>query len=254
MRRLWALLLVARRAFRGSITLRFAVVIGMAILTGATAGVLPAVIGRAMGAVAGASPSGAAPPGAFAGLIASLVPNDQPWLLVGITLVATVLTVGVGVTASRLGSALSGDVTAALRTEMMRAVLYASSRDVDDVGLAIQAPRRPPGMGPPGKVPPGKTPSGKAPPGKAPPGKAPPGKAPPGKAPPGKAGDGATRTAVVKLAVSREAALVSDFAVSVFTGLPQSIATLLVLGVELSSSGAWLVLVGASGSSSSRGS
>lgn len=237
MRRLWALLLVARRAFRGSITLRFAVVIGMAILTGATAGVLPAVIGRAMGAVAGASPSGAAPPGAFAGLIASLVPNDQPWLLVGITLVATVLTVGVGVTASRLGSALSGDVTAALRTEMMRAVLYASARDVDDVGLAIQAPRRPPGMGPPGKVPPGKTP----------PGKVPPGKAPPGKAPPGKAGDGATRTAVVKLAVSREAALVSDFAVSVFTGLPQSIATLLVLGVELSSSGAWLVLVGGVG-------
>jgi len=220
MRRLWALVIVARRAFRGSLALRFAVVIGMAILTGVTAGVLPAVIGRAMGAVAGGErQAGGPPPGAFARLIASVVPGDQPWLLVAITLVATVLTVGIGVTASRMGSALSGDVTAALRTEMMRAVLYASARDVDGVGQAIHTPRRPPGMGPPQS------------------------EAPPLQGP----GDGATRTAVVKLAVSREAALVGDFAVSVFTGLPQSVATLAVLAVELSSSGAWLVLVGGIG-------
>jgi len=84
------------------------------------------------------------------------------------------------------------------------------------VARQIQAPRRPPGMAPP-----------------------------PGKAPPTSAsGDGAARTAVVKLAVSREAALVSDFAVSVLTALPQSVATLTVLTVELISSDAWLVLVG----------
>jgi ABC-type multidrug transport system fused ATPase/permease subunit len=239
---LFALLRRAKRSFRGSIATRFGTVIAMALLTGATAGVLPAVIGRAMGVVAGSEPPGA-PPGAFARLVAAVMPAEHAWAVVVITLVATVATVGTGVMASRLGTALAGDVTAAMRIEMMRSVLAASARDVEDVGAEIAAPQKPPGLAAPsvepGRAPPGKTP---AKPGQAPP----PGKA--GPTPKPGAGDaGATRTAVVKLAVSREAALVSDFAVSVITGLPQTLATLAVLGVELVSSGAWLVLVGGVG-------
>jgi len=58
---------------------------------------------------------------------------------------------------------------------------------------------------------------------------------------------GASREAVVRLAVSREAAMVSDFSVSVITGLPQSVATLLVLTYELIAGRAWIVLAGGLG-------
>ena len=262
-RKLAIILRSARRSFRGSIGMRLAVVIGMAILTGATAGLLPAVIGQAVSVVAKTGAAAKVPPGGFARWVAALMPTGSAWGVVALTLLATMVAVGIGVLASKLGSALSGDVTAAVRVELMGAVLGASARDVAAVGEEIAGPKRPPGMAPaagskaptgtvpPGKGPPGATaPPGKAPPGKAPPGKAPPGAtAPPGKGPPGgKPQDsGATRSAVVRLAVSREAAMVSDFSVSVLTSLPQSIATLLVLGYELVSGGAWVVLAGGAG-------
>jgi ABC-type multidrug transport system fused ATPase/permease subunit len=257
MRSLLAIVLKARASFVGRLELRLVVVVLMAVATGATAGVLPAVIGRAVGTVA--QTSSGAPPSTVGRLLAQVMPTDAPWLVVVITLVATVFTVGVGVIAGRLGTALSGDVAAALRVEMMRAVLGASSRDVAEVSAELSAAtsKRPPGMGPPaGKAPPGASPlgtgksPGKTPPGKTPPRKVPPGaralvpKAPPGKAPPGKASPHAS---MVKLAVIREAAVASDFAVSVSTGLPQSVATLAVLSLELITGGAWLVLVGGAG-------
>ncbi len=212
MRRLLTILRVARRSFRGKLPLRFAMVIAMAVLTGFTTGVLPAVIGHVVGALAGRAP-GAATAKSTVGVsrwIVRLVPAQSPWLLVLLTLLATIVTVAIGVYVSKLSSALSGDVTAALRVEMMGAVLRASARDVEAMSADITSPRRPPGMSPP----------------------------------PGKAAAGATREAVVRLAVSREAAMVSDFMVSVLTGLLQSFATLVVLTIELVSSDAWLVLVG----------
>ena len=120
---------MARRSFRGKLALRFAVVIAMAVLTGALAGLLPAVIGRAVGAVAGAPVAGK-PPGGLSRLLAAAMPSDSAWLIVLFTLGATVITVGIGVFSSKLSSALSGDVTAALRVEMMDTVLAASARDV----------------------------------------------------------------------------------------------------------------------------
>jgi ABC-type multidrug transport system fused ATPase/permease subunit len=220
---LLAIMRRARRAFVGSIARRLGVVVAMAVLTGAVAGLLPAVVGRAVSAVAG-MPSHSAPSG-FSALIARVMPGGSTWGVVLFTLVATVVTIGIGVLSSKMGTALSGDVTAAVRIELMGAVLGASPRDVAEAGRKIGQPSRPPGMGPPGA-------------------KAPPGKSSP---PAGPGQDGATQAAVVRLAVSREAALVSDFAVSVSTGLPQSIATLTVLGVELISAGAWLVFVGGIG-------
>jgi ABC-type multidrug transport system fused ATPase/permease subunit len=215
MKKLLRIVRRARRSFRGGLAWRLIVVIGVAIVSGTTAGVLPAVIGRAVGLVAGGV---AAPPSrsVVGRLLAGMMPSGNAWAVVGVTLVATVVTIGIGVFGSKLGSALSGDVTAALRVELMRAVMGASPRDVTAAGQKISATLQPPGAGPPGAKPP---PSVR----------------------------GATREAVVRLAVTRESALVSDFAVSVMTGLPQSLATLLVLGVELVGSGAWIVLVGGIG-------
>ncbi|MBI4951819.1 MAG: ABC transporter ATP-binding protein, partial [Myxococcales bacterium] len=69
---------------------------------------------------------------------------------------------------------------------------------------------------------------------------------PPGapKAPPGAASSAARGTEVVKLAITRESAMVSEFAVSVLTGLPQSVTTLIILAVELMTSDAWFALGG----------
>ena len=236
----------ARRSFRGRISLRLASVIAMAILTGAVAGLLPAVIGRAVGTLSGAPPGRAS--GGFARLVDLAMPSGSTWGVVLVTLLATIVTVGIGVLSSKLGTSLSGDVTAALRVEMMRAVLGASARDIEQVGEEITAgPRRPPGMGPVARG----APAAGAPPGGAPAGGRV-GLEPGAGAKPASAkalrgsprDTGATRTAVVKLAVSREAALVSDFGVSVMGSLPQSVATLAVLAVELVSSDAWIVLVG----------
>ncbi|MBW2455994.1 MAG: ABC transporter ATP-binding protein [Deltaproteobacteria bacterium] len=228
----------AHQSFRGAMVVRFLIVVTMAVVTGATAGILPAVLGQAVAAVTGGG--GGEPPGGFARLAAQVMPGDSTWAVVVVTLVATVVTVGIGVLSSTLGSSLSGDVTAALRVELMAAVLGASARDVAEAGKEITAPRRPPGMGPPKAADP---PGGTAPPGA----RTPTGAKAPGPRPGPGSESGATREAVVRLAVSREAALISDFAVSVSTGLPQSIATLLVLGVELITGGAWHVLAGGAG-------
>ncbi len=243
-RRLAVILRKARRSFRGSLGARFGVVIAAAVATGATAGLLPSVIGQAVSSVAGMKSPGP-PPGELARLAARIMPAHSPSLVVLVTLTATIVAVGIGVMSSQLGSALSGDLTAAMRIEMMRAVIGASARDVATAGAELTKPRLPPGEAPPGKNPPPQPSPASGGGGQAPPGKGPPGKAPPGKdaKDPGEA----QRSAIVQLAVSREAALVSDFAVSVISSLPQSIATLLVLAIELVTGGAWVVLAGGTG-------
>lgn len=175
----------------------------MAILAGASAGLLPAVVGRAVATLSGAT--GSAPVGRFAVLLGACVPNSPFWLIAA-TLVATMLVVGISVASSRLASALSGDLTAALRIELLRAVVHASPRAVSEASPSAGGDSVEPRPGRPG----------------------------------GEKRGGA----LVQLAVSREAALVSDFAVSIFTSLPQAVATLLVLAVELATGGSWWVMGG----------
>ncbi len=223
----------AQRSFQGRLWLRVTLVVAMAIATGATAGLLPSVIGRAVAAIAGpVTPSAPRAPGGFAGLVGALLPEGSPWGVIAVALVATVLTVGLSVWSSKLGSALAGDLTAAVRTEMLAVVLGAAPRDVAAAGAVIASSHAP---GPPGQAKPPRRPTGSPPTAAPPPGK---------RAAAVDLGRGAE---VVKLAVAREAAMVSDFAVSVGAGLPQSVATLLVLGYSLWVSDAWFALVGGLG-------
>src|SRR5262245_39086624 len=138
MRALLAILASVRRSFRGSLSARLAVVIGLAAVAGATAGLLPAVIGIAMNSVLGRSgPPGAGLAGAFAPPGAGARVGQGP----AATLVARLATVLVRVLPSKLGSRLSGEVTAALRVELLRAVMHASPRAVDEAGRAIGGKR-----------------------------------------------------------------------------------------------------------------
>ena len=242
MRLLWRILRGSRRSFEGSLALRFALVVAIALLAGASAGVLPAVIGQAVGSIAQGAKVPTAPASGFARLAATLMPVGSAWGIVLVTLGATVITVAIAVFSSRLGSSLSGDVTAAVRIELLQAVLGTSARDIVEAGAALASATAPRGPVPPGRAVPGPA----APPGKAASGLA----APPGKGGPDGGGPGAPvgrGRELVKLAVSRESAMFADFAVSVVTGLPQSLATLAVLGYELLVSDAWFALAGGLG-------
>jgi len=211
MRALLTILARLRLSLRGGIAARLARVMALSALSGVTAGVLPAVMGIALNAVL-RRPSG---PGAgLAGFFAHLVAGFSPWTVIAAALVATLVSVTVTIYSSRRASELAGEVTAALRIEMLRAVLHASPRDVDAAGQAAieakggkAAPAPPPGV----KVP-------------------------------------AVRgTEVVKLAVARESGLVADFAVALIGGFPQAVLTLAVLTWELLAGGTVVVLLGGAG-------
>jgi ABC-type multidrug transport system fused ATPase/permease subunit len=238
MRLLWRILRGSRRSFEGSLGLRFALVVAIALLAGASAGVLPAVIGQAVGTIAQGARVPTGPATGFARLVAMLMPAGSAWGIVLVTLGATVITVAIAVFSSRLGSSLSGDVTAAVRIELLQSVLGTSAREIVDAGAALATATAPRGPVPPGKGGPA------APPGKGGP------VTPPGKGGPDGGGPGTPvgrGRELVKLAISRESAMFADFAVSVVTGLPQSLATLAVLGYELLVSDAWFALAGGLG-------
>ncbi|MFO0759743.1 MAG: ATP-binding cassette domain-containing protein [Byssovorax sp.] len=209
MRTLLAILRRLGPSLRGGLAGSLTQLILLSALTGATAGVLPAVMGIALNAVLG-RPSG--PPAAgVAGFFAHLVAGFSPWAVILAALGATLVTVAISVYSSQRGSQLSGEVTAALRIEMLRAVLHASPRAVDEAGKATMeakagpnAPAPPPGV----------------------------------KAPPVRGME------IVKLAVARESGMVADFAVSLLAGLPQAIITLAVLSFELVAGGTGVVLAG----------
>ena len=208
MRALLTILARLRLSLRGSIVARLARVMSLSALSGVTAGVLPAVMGIALNAVL-RRPSG---PGAgLAGFFAHLVAGLSPWSVIAAALVATLASVSVTVYSSRRASELAGEVTAALRVEMLRAVLHASPRDVDAAGLDSIEAR-----------------GGKA-------------ASPP---PPGVKVPAVRGTEIVKLAVARESGLVADFAVALIGGFPQAVLTLAVLSWELFAGGTAVVLVG----------
>lgn len=211
MRALLTILARLRPSLRGGIAARLARVMALAALSGVTAGVLPAVMGVALNAVLRRPPGPAA---GLAGLFARLALGLSPWGVIAAALAATLASVAVTVYSSRRASELAGEVTAALRIEMLRAVLHASPRDVDAAGqAAIEAK------------------GGKAPP------------APP----PGVKVPAVRGTEVVKLAIARESGLVADFAVALIGGFPQAVLTLAVLAWELFAGGTGTVLLGSAG-------
>src|SRR6185312_7220470 len=122
-----------RHSLRGGIAGRLAQVMALSALSGATAGVRPAVMGIALNAVL-RRPSGPGP--GLAGFFGRLVVGLSPWTVIAGALAATLLSVAVTVVSSRRASELAGEVTAALRIELLRAVLHASPRDVDAAGRA----------------------------------------------------------------------------------------------------------------------
>src|SRR5689334_22651844 len=208
MRALLAILSRLRTSLRGGIVGRLAQVMALSALSGATAGVLPAVMGIALNAVL-RRPSGSG--AGLAGFFARLVAGLSPWSVIAAALAATLVSVAITVFSSRRASELAGEVTAALRIELLRAVLHASPRDVDAAGKASievksgsAAPAPPPGV----KLP-------------------------------------AVRgTEIVKLAIARESGLVADFAVALIGGFPQAVLTLAVLSWELVAGGTGVVLAG----------
>lgn len=207
MRELIAILKRIRGSLRGSLTARLLAAVSLASLAGATAGLLPSVVGLAIDKILGR----ARPPSASAGitgLFARLLEDAPIGLVLVATLITTLVTVGVTVLSSHRGSALSGEVTAALRIELLRSVLCASPRDVDARGRAAMEVK---GAPPP---------------------------------PPGVKAPEARGMEVVKLAIARESGLVADFTVAFLTGLPQAAVTLLVLGFELVAGGMAIVLGG----------
>jgi ABC-type multidrug transport system fused ATPase/permease subunit len=212
MRALLTILTRLRLSLRGGIAARLLRVMALSALSGVTAGVLPAVMGIALNAVLRRPPGPGPGAGAgLAGFFARLVVGFSPWSVIAAALAATLVSVMVTVYSSRRASELAGEVTAALRIEMLRAVLHASPRDVDAAGQAsIEAK------------------GGKA--------------APP--PPPGASVPAVRGTEIVKLAVARESGLVADFAVALIGGFPQAALTLAVLSWELIVGGTWVVLLG----------
>ena len=194
----------ARSSLRGSLAARVIAVVLLSALSGATAGILPALVGVAINALTGrAMPKGAGLGGALSGFLQ----GAPAWKVMLTALVGTLVSVGISVLSSHRGTSLSAELTAALRIEMLRTVLDASPREVDAAGK--NASKRP---GPP--VPPGvKVPEVKG-------------------------------AEVVKLAIAREAAQVADFLGAVVTGLPQALFTLIVIAWELLAGGMGLVLGG----------
>lgn len=205
---LFAILGAARRSFRGNFAGRLTVVVLASAIAGATAGLLPAMIGIALNVVLERPEARSA---GIAGVIAHLTAGAPAAVVIAAAMVATLVTVGVSVLSSKLGSQLAGEVTAALRIEMLRATLGASPRDVDAAGKIIAGSKG----GPP--------------------------------PPPGIKVPEVRGTEVVKVAIAREAALAADFSIAVLTGLPQALVTLLVLAFELIADGTWLVLAGGAG-------
>jgi ABC-type multidrug transport system fused ATPase/permease subunit len=226
MRALFAILTRVRPWLRAGITRRLVLLVALSSVAGATAGVLPAILGSALNAVLGRSnPIDRGLASAFALLVTGL----SPWGVILAAFAATLATVAVSVYASRHGSELSGYVTAALRITMLRAVLSASPRDVEAAGAATIAAKG-------GPVAP---------------------QAPPGAE--ARAGSRVGRSAaepsaarypgvrggeIVKLAIARESGMVADFAIALLGGLPQAVVTLAVLAFELIEGGTAVVLAG----------
>lgn len=207
MRVLLALLRRARPSLRGSLPARVLAAVLLSALAGATAGVLPALVGVAINAITGRPmPKGAG----LAGMLTTFLQGAPAWKVMLTALAGTLVTVAVSVLSSHRGTSLGAELTAALRIEMLRAVLLASPREVDAAGQRVAQAKAKGGPPPPPGV---KMPEVKG-------------------------------AEVVKLAIAREAAQVADFLGAVITGLPQALFTLIVIAWELLTGGMGLIFAG----------
>lgn len=175
-------------------------------VAGASSSIVPALIGQA---IQGVIRTGAtAPPRGISAAIQSMLAGAPPWATIVVALAGSILAIALTVASSERCSRLSGDVTAALRIAMLRRAIHSSARALHDAGAAL-APTPP---------------------------------APPGAAarphPPARGTD------AIKLAITRDSALVSEFVVAVMVGLPQALVALATLGFDMIASGAWIALVG----------
>ncbi|MEZ4298812.1 MAG: ATP-binding cassette domain-containing protein [Polyangiaceae bacterium] len=205
MRVLVALLRRARPSLRGSLASRVVAAVLLSALSGATAGVLPALVGVAINAITGRQmPKGAG----LAGLLTAFLQGAPAWKIMATALAGTLVTVAVAVVSSHRGTSLGAELTAALRIEMLRTILETSPREVDAAGQRVAKSKS---------------------------------SAPP---PPGVKMPEIKGAEVVKLAIAREAAQVADFLGAVITGLPQALFTLVVIAAELITGGMGLVLAG----------
>jgi ABC-type multidrug transport system fused ATPase/permease subunit len=195
-----------RPSLRGGLGPALSQIVALAALAGATAGLLPAVMGLALDALLGRA---GAPRPSTIGALAALTAGVPGGVVILAAAAAVLLSVAVSVGSSRRSSEITGEITAALRIELLRAVLQASPRDVEEAGReaasAKGGPPAPPGVKPPPSV------------------------------------KGAE---IAKLAVARESALCAELIVSLVGGLPQAVVTLAVLAVQLLTRGAPLVLAG----------
>lgn len=182
----------------GGPVMRLGEIIALGALAGATAGVIPTVMGSALDRLLGHAARDA-------GAIATILGRAPAWAAVLTAAGAVLFAVAVSVAASRRGSDLGGDLTAALRVELLGAALLASPHDLEGVGRAAMAEAA--REGPPRPA--------------------------------------AHHRELVKLTILRESGLTAELLIAVATGLPQAIVTLAVLSFELARGGATAVLVGA---------
>ncbi len=203
---------------------RIAVVASGSIAAGALSGLVPAFVGLG---VAGLGGSGAPAVGIVAPLGRVLAGRPAAlWIACALALVTA--TVMASLFAARAASHLTADVTAQLRVAMTRAAIGTSPRELEAAAGAMGGPAPPPGMPRPAPGP------GPAPPGVKPPG--PPGTAGPG-APTGRGPD------IVKIGILRDSQGAAELVVAALTNLPQSLAALVAIAVDVSSSGSWLAFV-----------
>lgn len=116
----------------------------LSALAGATAGVLPALVGVAINALTGRPmPKGAG----LGGLLTAFLQGAPAWKVIATALAGTLVSVAVSVLSTHRGTSLSAELTAALRIEMLRTVLAASPREVDAAGKKGKGgPPPPPGV------------------------------------------------------------------------------------------------------------
>ncbi len=195
----------ASASFEGRLGWRLASTMGLGALAGACASIVPALVGFAIHSVV-LSPA-AAPPRGLSAALQTLLRGAPPWAAVVTALLGSSLAIALTVAASERSSRLAGDVTAALRIAMLRRAVHASPRDLDAAAAAL-----------------GAVPSGPLAPGRSPP-----------------AARGAD---AIKLSISRDSALVSEFVVAVVVGFPQAVVGLATLGFDMIASGAWIALAG----------
>lgn len=209
MRRIARLLTRARGTFRGSVSLDLALVVATGIAAGATAGLLPSVVGHAVAAIGG---DRARPATGLAAALIDWLPR-HPAALVSATVAVTALVIGLGVLAARLSTSFAAELASALRIELVRVVLSASPRE--SFSLAEEFERGGPSRAPkPERI--GATPGA----------------------------PGGRSAAALQLAIARETSATAEFLVSTLLGLPQTCVTLAVLTVELAGRGATVVLLG----------